>query len=536
MSWRDHIRVHPAAALFPMMSDDELKMLGEDIKKHGLTDYICFWFPTKDGYEKLEGGYLLDGRNRLEAMERAGLDISFDGYNGLIKRFFCGDDDKYSDPYAYVISANLHRRHLTAQDKRRLIGNLLKVDPGKSNRYIAGLLGVDHKTVGSVRAELESPGEIPQLGKTVGKDGKSRQQPSRKLDRQHPAPALAPDQAERGAAVEVRRTAAQVEHAVCDVGAGTAGQVRGAPADPVASLPSDPAERSAAERKAHYTAAEEDREAPISGYTVTIEEHWRQPLADAEENLGIPAHEFVSFIMWLGNQAFNRKFQSGLNNHIAWWLIEMHSKYPDTFNASSWEGSCGELALDRLYEDRGIPVGKYAEWKAAGAKAKPVDQEAIADLRKRAKRFGLKMRVKNGVTTVYELTSSDGFGRTGTLQSAIKHLDDIEAACAANPRKSVKAVIREINAAAFGAILAAENARSIKLDVAVADDAPLPELDPEEAEPDPDTAAPAEPVPPTAPGTSRKNWWDKQAGAADAQDNDDGIPDFLDRRARTAVA
>ena len=29
-SWRDVINVHPAADLFPMMSPDELKTLGED--------------------------------------------------------------------------------------------------------------------------------------------------------------------------------------------------------------------------------------------------------------------------------------------------------------------------------------------------------------------------------------------------------------------------------------------------------------------------------------------------------------------------
>jgi hypothetical protein len=36
MSWRDHIKVHPAADLFPMMSDEELKALGERIKKNGM--------------------------------------------------------------------------------------------------------------------------------------------------------------------------------------------------------------------------------------------------------------------------------------------------------------------------------------------------------------------------------------------------------------------------------------------------------------------------------------------------------------------
>jgi hypothetical protein len=35
-SWRDQIKLHPAADLFPMMSPDELKTLGEDIKANGL--------------------------------------------------------------------------------------------------------------------------------------------------------------------------------------------------------------------------------------------------------------------------------------------------------------------------------------------------------------------------------------------------------------------------------------------------------------------------------------------------------------------
>jgi hypothetical protein len=257
MSWRDHVKVHPAASLFPMMSDDELKVLGEDIKRHGLTDYICFWSPSKIDFEKgqslnSENCYLLDGRNRLEAMERAGLDINFDGYKGLIKRFFCGDGDKYSDPYAYVISANLHRRHLTAEDKRLLIGNLLKADPGKSNRYIAGLLGVDHKTVGAVRAELKSTGEIPQLRTTVGKDGKSRKQPSRKPERPHPAAALVPDQAACGGAAVARATMTAPAEAVSLV----------APA------------QSAEDRKVHYAATDESDRSACAAVETPYDEDW----------------------------------------------------------------------------------------------------------------------------------------------------------------------------------------------------------------------------------------------------------------------
>lgn len=36
----DRLRVHPAAAAFPMMPDDELAALAEDIKANGLNQPI----------------------------------------------------------------------------------------------------------------------------------------------------------------------------------------------------------------------------------------------------------------------------------------------------------------------------------------------------------------------------------------------------------------------------------------------------------------------------------------------------------------
>ena len=69
-SWRDVIKVHPAADLFPMMSPDELKELGEDIKQNGLTHKVVMWSP-----EKGEDVFLLDGRNRLDALEQLGIRI-----------------------------------------------------------------------------------------------------------------------------------------------------------------------------------------------------------------------------------------------------------------------------------------------------------------------------------------------------------------------------------------------------------------------------------------------------------------------------
>jgi hypothetical protein len=40
-SWRDVLPIHPAAELFPLISPDELRPIGEDIKAHGLRWPIC---------------------------------------------------------------------------------------------------------------------------------------------------------------------------------------------------------------------------------------------------------------------------------------------------------------------------------------------------------------------------------------------------------------------------------------------------------------------------------------------------------------
>jgi hypothetical protein len=55
-----------------------------------------------------------------------------------------------------------------------LITKVLKAKPEKSNRQIATEVKASHVTVGAVRGELESTGQINQLKKTTGKDGKAR--------------------------------------------------------------------------------------------------------------------------------------------------------------------------------------------------------------------------------------------------------------------------------------------------------------------------------------------------------------------------
>jgi hypothetical protein len=69
---------------------------------------------------------------------------------------------------------NFARRQLDPEQRRQLIADQLRETPERSNRWIGKMLGVDGKTVVSVRYELESTAEIPQLDRTVGEDGKFR--------------------------------------------------------------------------------------------------------------------------------------------------------------------------------------------------------------------------------------------------------------------------------------------------------------------------------------------------------------------------
>jgi ParB-like chromosome segregation protein Spo0J len=147
---------HPLASAFPLMRGAEFDELVADVRANGLIEPIVI-------YE----GQVLDGRNRLRACQAAGIEPRFEP--------FVGDD-----PAAFVISANVHRRHLTGEQKRDVIAALLKTEPARSDRQIAKIAKVDNKTVASVRAQKEATEEIPQLKNRVGKDGKARKQPARK--------------------------------------------------------------------------------------------------------------------------------------------------------------------------------------------------------------------------------------------------------------------------------------------------------------------------------------------------------------------
>ena len=195
-TWRDVLPIHPAADLFPPIPEAELKELAGDIEAHGLQTPVVVWNPSEDPDDE-DRYLLLDGRSRLDALALLGL-LYVDqhgvihlnkSWNGktwvahetpfeLLARHRDG-----GDPYALALSLNLHRRHLTTEQKRDLIAKLVKAKPEASNLQIAKQVKADDKTVAKVRRQLESTSEIPKLEKTVGKDGKARKQRAKRKPR-----------------------------------------------------------------------------------------------------------------------------------------------------------------------------------------------------------------------------------------------------------------------------------------------------------------------------------------------------------------
>ena len=90
------LEIHPVAAIFPLMEGKPFEDLVADIREHGQREPVY-----------LLNGKVIDGRNRVNACKRCGIDVS------TVKTDWDGD------PVVLVMSLNIHRRHLT--DSQRAI-------------------------------------------------------------------------------------------------------------------------------------------------------------------------------------------------------------------------------------------------------------------------------------------------------------------------------------------------------------------------------------------------------------------------------
>jgi ParB-like chromosome segregation protein Spo0J len=134
------LQQHPLSAAFPAMSEDELAALAADIKANGQKEAVIVF-----------GGMVLDGWHRYLACARAGIKCVTVKHDG-------------SDPVAFVLSRNLHRRHLTASQRAAAVvaatewrgpGRLGKGEPGSplsTNAEMAKAAEVDERTIQHAKA------------------------------------------------------------------------------------------------------------------------------------------------------------------------------------------------------------------------------------------------------------------------------------------------------------------------------------------------------------------------------------------------
>lgn len=175
--------VHPAANLFPMMTEEEFDALTADIKKHGQIIPVVLYRDM-----------ILDGRNRAMSCHKLGVTLK------VVNK------DEIEDPISWAISANAKRRNLTksqlamvakdslplyeAEAKERQLATqnneagkavkekLPELDSGQARDKAAKATGVNPRYVSDAKRIAE---ESPEIADKVKSGEMTIQQAKRKL-------------------------------------------------------------------------------------------------------------------------------------------------------------------------------------------------------------------------------------------------------------------------------------------------------------------------------------------------------------------
>jgi hypothetical protein len=134
------VEIHPDADVFPMMSDDDDKSaftaMVADIEKHGVNEPIVVD----------RAGLVIDGRNRLKAIAEL-MKV------GKVVDFNIKVSDKDPEQIrAWILSTNLHRRHLTTSQRAMIAASLVNAtkSSGASNKRGT----VAHTTTADAAAQM----------------------------------------------------------------------------------------------------------------------------------------------------------------------------------------------------------------------------------------------------------------------------------------------------------------------------------------------------------------------------------------------
>jgi ParB-like chromosome segregation protein Spo0J len=132
------IAIHPIAALFPMLGEEELADLAADIKAQGLLNPIILD----------DGGMLIDGRNRLKACEIAGVEPRFAKLDG-------------HDPVAFILAQNTYRRHMSRGALAMVTARALRLTgSGKSQNRTAKDAGINQQRISEAFTVLDFASDL----------------------------------------------------------------------------------------------------------------------------------------------------------------------------------------------------------------------------------------------------------------------------------------------------------------------------------------------------------------------------------------
>ncbi|MBW3656429.1 MAG: hypothetical protein KY444_09985, partial [Gemmatimonadetes bacterium] len=195
---------HPAAELFPMLPDDELQKLADDIQKNRQRE------PIKIDAE----GRVLDGRNRLAACQLAGVEPLVETWDGK------------GSPTAYALSLNLRRRHL---DPAQLATVAARAEPlfaaeAAERRRAGAKRGGSAKAKGKSRANVRASSRraIDEAAAAVGAKPRSAQHAKKVLADGAPALVKALDAGQVSVSAAAAVATLPVEEQAAVVAAGPA--------------------------------------------------------------------------------------------------------------------------------------------------------------------------------------------------------------------------------------------------------------------------------------------------------------------------
>jgi protein gp37 len=136
--------IHPAADLFPLITGQEFQDLCNSIGNQGLEMPVVL---THDGF-------LLDGRNRLRALLAT----------GATERFQTLGEFYASDYPGYVMRLNLHRRHLSSEERKVLYLKLRELRGVREHGQRSGNQYTSEDTSNDVSSPPRQPVYASEIG------------------------------------------------------------------------------------------------------------------------------------------------------------------------------------------------------------------------------------------------------------------------------------------------------------------------------------------------------------------------------------